>query len=80
MDEATRALESAAWAAAEGFATAEQRALLDADPDGWRRTLERLLDDTEDQLVAVRRLDGPERDLAVADFERELAELESAEQ
>jgi superfamily II DNA or RNA helicase len=78
MQDATRALEDAAWAAAEGTATAEQLALLEADPSGWRRTLERLLDDTEDQLEEVRHLTGPERDQVVADFERELAKLEAA--
>jgi superfamily II DNA or RNA helicase len=77
-DAATRSLESAAWAAAEGTATAAQLAQLEADPVGWRRTLERLLDDAEDQLDAVRQLDGPERDQVVADFEQELARLEAA--
>ena len=55
-----------------------QLALLEADPAGWRRTLERLLDDAEDQLDAVRQLEGPERDQVVADFEAELARLEAA--
>jgi hypothetical protein len=78
MSEATRALESAAWAAAEGTATPAQLAQLEADPVGWRRTLERLLDDVEDQLEAVRLIEGPERDQVVADFEQELARLEAA--
>jgi superfamily II DNA or RNA helicase len=78
MSDATRALESAAWAAAEGTATTEQLAQLEADPAGWRRTLERLLDDVEDHLDAVRQLQGPERDQVVADFEEELAKLEAA--
>jgi hypothetical protein len=78
MQNATRALEDAAWAAAEGTATGEQLALLEADPSGWRRTLERLLDDVEDQLDEVRHLTGPERDQVVADFESELAKLEAA--
>ncbi|HJR26096.1 MAG TPA: hypothetical protein VJ804_11515, partial [Acidimicrobiales bacterium] len=77
-DAATRSLETAAWAAAEGTATAAQLAQLEADPVGWRRTLERLLDDVEDQLDAVRQLDGPERDQVVADFEQEVARLEAA--
>jgi superfamily II DNA or RNA helicase len=78
MPDATRALESAAWAAAEGTATPTQLAQLEADPVGWRRTLERLMDDVEDQLDAVRQLDGPERQQVVADFEQELARLEAA--
>jgi hypothetical protein len=69
MQDATRALEDAAWAAAEGTATQDQLARLEADPKGWRRTLERLLDDVEDQLDDVRHLSGPERDQVVADFE-----------
>jgi superfamily II DNA or RNA helicase len=78
MQDATRALEDAAWAAAEGAATAAQLAQLEADPRGWRLTLERLLDDVEDQLDAVRQIDGPERAQVVADFEDELAKLEAA--
>ena len=41
-------------------------------------TLERLLDDVEDQLDAVRLIPGPERDQVVADFEEELNKLEAA--
>ena len=78
MQDATRALETAAWAAAEGTATQAQLAQLEADPVGWRRTLERMLDDVEDQLDAVRDLKGPERDQVVADFEDELSKLEAA--
>ena len=40
--------------------------------------LERLIDDTEDRLDAVRSLQGPERAQVVADFEAELAQLEAA--
>ena len=47
-------------------------------PAAWRLTLERLLDETEDNLDAVRQLQGPERDQVVADFEEELARLEAA--
>jgi hypothetical protein len=78
MQDGTRVLEDAAWAAAEGIATTAQLELLDADPLGWRRALERLLDDTEDQLEDVRQISGPERDQVVADFEAELARLETA--
>jgi hypothetical protein len=78
MNEATRAMEAAAWAAVDGIATTEQLALLEADAPGWRRALERMLDDTEDHLDAARSLDGPERDQAVADLEAELERLELA--
>jgi hypothetical protein len=71
-------LESAAWAAADGTATVEQLALLEADPRSWRWALEDLLEETEDNLESVRRLPGPERAQVVADFEAELARLEAA--
>ena len=72
------ALETAAWAAADGTASSEQLALLEADPRAWRWALEDLLELTEDGLESVRRLDGPERAQVVADFEAELARLEAA--
>jgi hypothetical protein len=78
MDIAERTLEAAVWAAAEGTATAEQLTLLEADARAWRRTLERLLDETEDALESVHSLDGPERDQVVADFEGELDRLQAA--
>jgi len=78
MDEPTWDWETVVWAAAEGLATPEQVALLEADPAAWRRTLARLIDDTEDALDAVIDRGGPERDQAVADFEGELARLEAA--
>jgi hypothetical protein len=78
MDEATRAMESAAWAAVDGIATTDQLALLEADAPGWRRALERMLDDTEDHLDGVRALATPERDQVVADLEAELERLELA--
>ncbi|MBW3626864.1 MAG: hypothetical protein KY412_04570, partial [Actinobacteria bacterium] len=78
MDDATRAFENVVWAAAEGTATDEDRAVLEADPAAWRRTLERLLHDTDEHLDAVRHLRGPERDQVVADFEAELGRLEAA--
>ena len=78
MDLATRAVETAAWAAAEGIATEEQLALLQSDTNAWRRALERLVDDTEDALESVRGLSGGERHQVVADFESELRLLETA--
>jgi hypothetical protein len=78
MDEATRALEAAAWAAVDGIATSEQLRLLESDAPAWRRVLERLLDQTEDNLESVRRLEGPGREQVVADLEAELDRLEVA--
>ena len=72
------ALETAAWAAADGTATSAQLALLEADPRSWRWALEDLLEETEDNLESVRKLNGPERLQVVADFEAELARLEAA--
>lgn len=78
MTDRTRALEAAAWAAAEGTATADQRTLLEADPVAWRLTLERLMDETEDALDSVSGIGGPERAQVVGDFEAELDRLEAA--
>jgi len=78
MGEGTGILEAAVWAVAEGTASDDQRALLEADRPGSLRTVERMLDETADRLDAVRRLTGPEREQVVADFEEELAGLEAA--
>src|SRR6266540_5069809 len=78
MGEGTGILEAAVWAVAEGTASDDQRALLEADRRGSLRTVERMLDETADRLDAVRRLTGPEREQVVADFEEELAGLEAA--
>ena len=80
MHDATRQLEQATWAVAEGRATAEERALLEADPVAWRRTLDRLLVDAEASLASVRGLSGPERERVVADFEDDLARLRALEE
>jgi hypothetical protein len=78
MPDTSRALEAAAWAAAEGIASAEQRSMLEADPVAWRLMLERLMDETEDNLDAVSTLEGPERAQVVGDLEAELERLEAA--
>ena len=78
MPDLTRALEAAAWAAAEGIATAEQRSLLEADPVAWRLILERLMDETEDNLDSVSSIEGPERAQVVSDIEADLDRLEAA--
>ncbi|MFN8018300.1 MAG: DEAD/DEAH box helicase [Acidimicrobiales bacterium] len=78
MADTIEALEAAAWAAADGNATPEQLALLEADPRRWRDLVEDMLEELEDRLDAVRQLPGPERTQVVADFEAELAQLEAA--
>jgi hypothetical protein len=45
-------IEDAAWSSAYGIATPQQTALLDADPEAWRVTLQRLVDRTDDLLEA----------------------------
>src|SRR3954452_11483350 len=78
MHDVSRASESAVWAAAEGTASDDQIAVLEADLVGWRRILSQLLDEAEDGLEAVRQLNGPERAQVVADFEEQFALLEAA--
>jgi hypothetical protein len=78
MDNPERTLETAVYAMAEGIATRDQIALLEADTRAWRIMLERLIDDTEDRLDEVRKLQGPERDQVVADFTQELARLDAS--
>ncbi|HUP85417.1 MAG TPA: DEAD/DEAH box helicase [Acidimicrobiales bacterium] len=78
MIDVIEALEAAAWAEAEGIATEDQLALLEGDKRGWRRALERLLDQTEDDYDEVLRLRGEERDQVIADFEGQLARLDAA--
>ncbi|HXH56971.1 DEAD/DEAH box helicase [Iamia sp.] len=77
MDEATRAFEAAVWAAVEGRASDEQRAMLQAAPDAHLRLVERLIDDTDERLEAARQLKGSERVVVVTDFESDLALLEA---
>ena len=73
-----QALETAAWAAAAGTATDEQLAILEKDPRAWRWALEDLLEEAEDNLDSVRRIEGSERHQVVADFEAELGRLQAA--
>src|SRR3546814_18348202 len=77
MHEGTQGFETAVWAAVEGYATEDQLAMLEADTAAWRRPLERLIDDVDDQLAHIHdTLHGAERAQAVADFEHEIARLD----
>ena len=80
MHDVTVDLGPAVWAIAEGRATAQERAVLEAEPAGFARTLRRLIRETEDHLASVRNLTGPERDLVVADFEDDRLRLKALEQ
>jgi SNF2-related domain/SNF2 Helicase protein/Helicase conserved C-terminal domain len=78
MHDMRQALESAAWSAAYCSANRDELAMLEADPQAWRRALERLLDDTEESLESVSRLKGPEREQVLADLEEVRDRLEAA--
>ncbi|HUF34232.1 MAG TPA: DEAD/DEAH box helicase [Acidimicrobiales bacterium] len=71
-------VEAAVQAEADGVATPDELALLEANQDRWRVALERLLDDAEDDLDRVRDLRTPERDQVIADFEQERDRLTAA--
>jgi len=64
----TRELESAVWSIAGGHGSEADLQLLRADEHVSLLLLERLIADTEDDIVAVRRLPGGEREQVVADF------------
>jgi len=74
----THELEMAVWAVAEGRASTDAAALVDADPAMSRRVIAGLVAALEQDLESVRGLSGPERDNVVADFEEERAKLRSA--
>ncbi|TMM17311.1 MAG: DEAD/DEAH box helicase [Actinobacteria bacterium] len=78
IDSDTHALEAAAFADAEGVATAEQRRLLEADTEAWRRVLGRLLMETEKTLASARAVKGAERAQVVADVQATLRHLKAA--
>ena len=63
------------WAAAEGTASPEQLALLDANAPMSARLVDSLLADTQSRLESVQGLKGPERAQVIADFAEELEGL-----
>ena len=65
-------------AEADGEATPEQLAVLEADPTAWRTTLLRLLRDAEEHLATARTLPGDERDQVVADLASDRRQLSAA--
>jgi hypothetical protein len=73
-----RGFEFAVEAAAAAEATADQLRMLDEHRAEWRHCLERLLHRTDEDLEAVRSVQGPERDQIVTDFEEERDRLEAA--
>ena len=62
----------------DGYATPEQREVLEADPAAWRVSLGAMLREAEDNLKSARSLPGDERDQVVADLELEVERLEAA--
>ena len=71
-------LRALAVTAAAAEATAEQLAVLEADRHAWLRTLDDLLDETEDALDALRSSKRPEREQAIGDLEAERKRLLAA--
>jgi hypothetical protein len=71
----TRELESSIWSIADGRASDADLAAFRADERASLVVLERLIVDTEDDLAAVRRLGGDERDQVVIDFVETLQRL-----
>jgi superfamily II DNA or RNA helicase len=65
-------------AEADGDATPEQLAALQADPLAWRATLLRLLQEAEEHVDSARSLAGDERAQVVADLESERRLLAAA--
>ena len=65
-------------AEADGDATPEQLAVLEADRAGWRATLLRLLRDAEEFVATSKALRGDERDQVLADAQSDLRRLSAA--
>jgi superfamily II DNA or RNA helicase len=72
------ALRALVVAAAAAEATADELTVLDAHRYHWLRTLDDLLDETDESLDVVRALKIPERDQIVADLDAERQRLAAA--
>jgi superfamily II DNA or RNA helicase len=71
-------VDAAAVAAAAGWATPAELALLDSDRQAWTSALRRLIIDTDDALRRVAQLPGEERDQVIADLGGERDRLAAA--
>jgi superfamily II DNA or RNA helicase len=70
--------EAAATAEAAGCATTEELAALRAAPDVWVATVRSLLAETDAGLGSARHIQGPERDMVIADLSGERHRLADA--
>jgi superfamily II DNA or RNA helicase len=70
-----RQLETAIWSIADGRASADDLALFETDEAVTLAVLDRLIGDAEDDLAAVRSIQGDEREHVVADFTETLKSL-----
>ncbi len=76
LDEAN--LDALIAAEATGYATAEELAILQADPDGWVVALRRLVEETDEALRSAARITGDERDQVLDDLNGERERLLAA--
>ncbi|MCU1430176.1 MAG: Helicase, family [Actinomycetia bacterium] len=65
-------------AEADGYATPEQIAVLEANPIAWRASLLAMVRETEEHVASARAIRGEEREQVVADLESELRRLSAA--
>ncbi len=65
-------------AEADGYATPDQIAALEADPVAWRVSLGVMLREAEEHLKSARSLTGDEREQVLADLEDEVGRIEAA--
>src|SRR5512132_1855699 len=65
-------------AEADGVATAEQRAVLEANPSAWRASLAAMLREAREHVASARTLSGDEREQVIADLESERRRLAAA--
>src|SRR5436190_18887927 len=70
--------DAAAEAAAAGYASDAQLALLEQNEPAWIAALHRLLDRADDDLERAQHIQGPERDQVIADIAGERGLLRAA--
>ena len=76
LDEAN--LDALIAAEATGYATAEELAILQSDPDGWVAALHRLVAETDEALRSAAGITGDERDQVLDDLRGERQRLIAA--